>query len=87
MNMIIEEVYPSVALGFNTVVGTINGEDFKADIYEETRTLESIKIEDTYVYVENEEDAFDVKYAPATSEFVTLFQLEINKQTRQVSAR
>lgn len=86
MNMIIEEVYPSNKLGFNTVLGTINGKDFRASIYEGTRKVESIKIENTYVFVENEESAVDVAYEPANAKFVFDFQIAINKNTQQISA-
>lgn len=87
MNVKINEVYPSAVTGFVVVTGTINDKDFKADIYEGTRKLESVKIEDTYVYVENVADAIDVKYAPKSLDFVMEFQQAIKSKTRQINAR
>lgn len=87
MNFKINDVRPSVLSGLYVVTGTINDDNFKSEIYEGTRKLESIKIEDTYIYLENKDAAFDVNYKPASLDFVMEFQQLIKSKTRHISAR
>lgn len=85
MKLTVKQVNPSNMAGMVTVKGTVDGKKFVADIYPGTRKLESVKVEDTYVYVERVSDAVDVKYAAASAEFVYNFQSLIKAKVETIS--
>lgn len=87
MKMTVKQVSPSNMAGMVTVKGTVDGKKFVAEIYPGTRKLESVKVEETYVYVENVADAADVKFAAASAEFVYNFQAAIKAKVETISVK